>query len=96
MIKLKSFVSELSQKDIYFPTYTAAINASLEYAEKEGYETDPEELADIIGLKSKRPKVGETTTVHVPLYKDGKPQKKWLHIMVYGMENSFELTKYIN
>jgi len=84
------------EKETYFKTYTEAVNAALEYSKKKGYETNKEELADIIGINSKRPKTGQTTKVDIPLYKNGKLQKKYLHRAVYAMENSYELTRYIN
>jgi hypothetical protein len=84
------------QNDTYFKTYTDCINAALDYANKKGFETDKEELANIVGVNSKRPRTGQTTKVTIPLYKNSKLQRKYLHIQVYGMENSFELTKYIN
>lgn len=90
-----SIITE-AQEETYFKTYTDAINASLEYAKKKGYETDKEEVADLVGIQSRRPRTGQTTKVHIPLYKNGKPQRKYLHIQVYGMENSYELVKYIS
>ena len=90
----RNFISE-SNEHMYFKTYSAAISSALEYSEKRGYETDKEEVAELVGIQSRRPKTGQTTTVHIPLYKNGKLQKKHLHIMVYGLENSYELTRYI-
>jgi hypothetical protein len=49
-----------------------------------------------VGMNSKRPSVGKTTRVSLELTKAGKPQRKMLHIQVYGMKNGYELNSYIN
>lgn len=88
-----------SQYELYHPTYTSAIDTALKYAERSGYEMDSEEVADIVGLQSRRPGRGKSTRVSIPLYKNGKLQRKGLQIVVYAMDtdsrNPFELTTYI-
>jgi hypothetical protein len=71
--------------DVYHKSYTSAINAALDYAEKRGYEYDKEETASKIGSGPKKPDEGKTNRFTISLYKDGKEQKKSLHIQVYGM-----------
>ena len=83
---------------IYHNSYTSAVDTGLKHAEVKGYTTDPEEVASYVGFGPRKPGRGKTTTVHIPLYKDGKPQRKALHIVVYNREtntNPYELTAYI-
>jgi hypothetical protein len=91
-------INESKKEDykIYHDSYTSAINAALDYAEKKGYEYDKEETADKIGLGPKKPSEGKTNKFSINLTKEGKPQKKNLHIQVYGMEKKYELNCYIN
>jgi hypothetical protein len=84
MISLKSLLSE-SKYPVYHKSYTSAINTALEYAEKQGYEYDPEETASVIGLGPKKPSAGKTNRFTISLTKGGKPQRKALHIQVYNM-----------
>lgn len=84
MIKLQSLLTE-GKYQVYHYTYTSAINTALEYAEKQGYEYDPEETASKIGLGPKKPSDGKTNRFSIELTKGGKPQKKQLHIQVYNM-----------
>jgi hypothetical protein len=84
MISLKKLLKE-TKYQIYHYTYTSAINAALEYAEKQGYEYDQEETASKIGMGPKKPSEGKTNRFSIQLTKGGKPQRKQLHIQVYGM-----------
>lgn len=83
-MRLKSVMNE-AKYQIYHYTYTSAINTALEYAEKQGYEYDKEETASKIGMGPKKPSDGKTNRFSIELTKGGKPQKKQLHIQVYGM-----------
>jgi hypothetical protein len=85
-----------SNYEVYHDTYTSAINTALEYAEKKGYEYDKEETFNKIGTGPKKPSEGQTNRITITLYKDGKEQKKSLHIQVYGMNKQYELNCYIN
>lgn len=82
--------------EIYHKSYTSAINAALDYAEKKGYTYDKEETADKIGAGPKKPSEGKTNRFTITLKKDDKEQKKALHIQVYGMGEKYELNCYIN
>ncbi len=84
MISLKSLLSE-GKYQVYHYTYTSAVNAALEYAEKQGYEYDPEETASKIGLGPKKPSAGKTNRFSISLTKGGKPQRKMLHMQIYNM-----------
>jgi hypothetical protein len=84
MIKLASLLNE-GKYQVYHKTYTSAINTALEYAEKQGYEYDKEETASKIGMGPKKPSDGKTNRFSIELTKNGKPQRKQLHIQVYNM-----------
>jgi hypothetical protein len=84
---------------LYHDSYTKAIDTALNYAERNGYTTDAEERAEIIGMQSSRPKDGQTERVILPLYKNGKKQRKHLNIQVYNRGisgNTYELNAYIS
>ena len=93
---LKSNESVNESDDVYHKSYTHAIEAAEVYAKKKGYEIDDDEMFTKVAMNSKRPSVGKTTKVSLELLKNGKPQKKMLHIQVYGMKNGYELNAYIN
>ena len=84
---------------LYHSSYTSAIDSALKFAVSEGYTTDIEETAVIIGFQSSSPKEGKTERLSVPVYKSGKLQKKALHVQIYNrgnnVGNNFELNRYI-
>jgi hypothetical protein len=85
-LSLKSALGEAkSDYPVYHYTYTSAIQSAREYAEKKGYEIDDEDAFRQIGMGPKKPSDGKTNRFSIQLTKDGKPQKKHLHIQVYGM-----------
>ena len=81
---------------VYFKSYTSAIEAARAAALKRGFEVDDDEMFTKVGVGSKKPSIGKTTRVSLALTKAGKPQRKMLHIQVYGMNNGYELNSYIN
>ena len=86
MISLKKILNEAkADYPVYHFTYSAAINTAKEYAEKKGYEVDDEDAFRKIGMGPRKPSDGKTYRFSVELTKNGKPQKKMLHIQVYGM-----------
>ena len=86
MISLVKILTEAkSDYPVYHFTYTSAINAAREYAEKKGYEIDDDDAFRKIGMGPKRPSAGKTNKFSIELIKGGKPQKKLLHIQVYNM-----------
>jgi hypothetical protein len=95
MIKLKSLLKEATDFETYHKSYTSAINAAREYAEKKGYEINDDDAFTKIGMGPRKPSEGKTNKFSIELSKDGKPSKKQLHIQVYGMRNSYELNAYI-
>lgn len=98
-MSIAKLISESKQRETYFNTYTAAVNYAVDNITKMGYdEPDAEMLADLIGLKSNRPKRGQTTIVDLPLFKNGKEQRKQMHIQVYNRETdtgTYELNFYV-
>jgi hypothetical protein len=85
-LTLKSAIGEAkSDYAVYHKTYTSAINTAREYAEKKGYQIDDDDAFRQIGMGPKKPSDGKTNRFSIQLTKDGKPQKKHLHIQVYGM-----------
>ncbi len=81
--------------EVYHKSYTSAIEAAREYAEKKGFEIDNDDSFRKIGMGPRKPSEGKTNSFSIQLTKDGKPQRKQLHIQVYGMKNSYELNAYI-
>ena len=57
---------------------------------------DKDETFTKIGVGPRKPVEGETNKITITLFKDGKEQKKSLHIQVYGMSKKYELNCYIN
>jgi hypothetical protein len=102
-INLKSKITTLLREGVspYYNSFSEAVSAAKEYAEKGGYEIDEDDWFTQIGTGGKynraRPSIGKTHSFSVGLTKDGKPQRKNLNISVYGMESGrYELTTYIN
>lgn len=96
MIKLASLIKEKkSDYEVYHKSYTSAINAAREYAEKQGYEINDDDAFTKIGMGPRKPSEGKTNRFSIELSKDGKVQRKQLHIQVYGMKNQYELNAYI-
>jgi len=86
-------------EDTYFETFSSAVGHAREVAEKKGYEINGDDWWYEINVGQGRPKDGETTKEIIGLIKDGKPQRKALHIQVYnrGTDNKpYELNFYIN
>ncbi len=93
---VKESVTEAkSDYPVYHYTYTSAIQSARDYAEKKGYEIDDEDAFRKIGMGPRKPSDGKTNRFSIQLTKDGKLQRKQLHIQVYGMKNSYELNAYI-
>ncbi len=96
-MKLKQILQESYQ--IYHDRYYEAVKEFLNQIKKAGYSYDDEEVAQIIGINSKRPGPGKYVKFSLPLYKNGKLNKKYAHASIYGMEGrneKYELTMYIN
>ena len=93
-IKLASLVNE-AKYEVYHNSYTSAISAAREYAEKQGYTINDDDSFTKIGMGPRKPSEGKTNKFSIELSKDGKVQRKQLHIQVYGMKTKYELNCYI-
>jgi hypothetical protein len=93
--KFKSVNEAKAPYEVYHKSYTSAIEAAREYAEKKGFEIDNDDAFTKIGMGPRKPSEGKTNKFSIQLSKDGKLQRKQLHIQVYGMRNSYELNAYI-
>lgn len=96
---VKSIKESKEQYLVYHDTYTSAIQAAIEYAERKGFVVDEDDAAMEIGIKSSRPKGGRTEKMSISLYKGEKLQKKCLQIQVTDLgknNNNYELNCYIN
>jgi len=96
--KLNKDIVNESQSDfqVYHNQYSSAIDEIEKYAKKMGYELDREEYANAYTDAFFKPKDGQTKKDTLTLYKNGKEQRKALHVQIYGMGNKFELNAYIN
>lgn len=93
----ENLVSESSfNYETYHDTYSSAIREALEYAERRGYETEGDDVWNNISVGPKKPSEGKTNKITLTLYKEGKEQRKALHIQVYNTGNKYELNVYIN
>lgn len=102
--KIKKMIKHFNQfvnesNDIYFDTFTPAAQYAKKETQKRGYEIDEDDWENQIVLGDRyncsRPSVGKTHKFTIGLLKKGKPNKKALHIQVYGMKNKYELNFYI-
>jgi len=86
--------------EIYHSTLTSAMSAARKYAEDKGYTVDDDEWFRKVNSGPRKPVEGETNDYHIELLKDGKEQKKQLHVQVYGRgdrgNNSYELNCYVS
>ena len=88
-----------SAKDVYFASYSSAISHTLAQAKKQGYEVDEDDVFREITTGQGKPSKGKTVRHTLKLTKNGKPQRKALHIQVYNRgtdKNTFELNFYIS
>lgn len=91
----KALTEGKEQYPVYHNTFSSAVQTAQQYAESKGYNVNEDEWFNSIATGPKKPKEGETNRYSISLYKDGKLQKKHLHIQVYGMVNKYELNAYI-
>jgi hypothetical protein len=82
--------------EVYHNTYASAISEALKYVNSRGFETNGDEVWDKISVGPKKPSEGQTNKITLTLLKDGKEQKKALHLQIYNMGKKYELNLYIN
>lgn len=97
-IKIFERFIEESKSDyqVYHNLYSSAVDAALEYARSKGYELVEDDIWNQISIGPKKPSEGKTNKAIIGLLKDGKPQRKALHIQIYGMGSRYELNAYIS
>lgn len=97
--QFRNLISEKMDEMIYHPTFSSAVQYARKVAEDRGYEIDQDDWWLQVNTGQGRPKEGNTTRMTIGLIKDGKPQRKALHIQVYNMgnniNNNYELNYYI-
>jgi hypothetical protein len=96
MKHVKLYEQFVNESEDFYKSYGEAIDAVQAYAQSKGYELDQEEYGFAYTDASDKPKNGETKEEHITLYKNGKEQKKALHVSMYGRNGGFEVTMYIN
>ena len=93
----EQFIAEAkSDYQVYHNTYSSAVDAALEYAKSRGYDVVEDDVWHQISVGPKKPSEGKTNKATIGLEKDGKPQRKALHIQIYGMGERYELNAYIS
>jgi hypothetical protein len=102
MQNFKSYTEARKPKDeytLYHSSLTYAIQEVDRYLARQGYEMDKEHAADVIGMGPAKPSKGKTNRYTVKILKNGKEQKKRVHIQVYNRgtsTNTFELNTYVS
>jgi len=91
----KALNEGLNDYPIYHKTFSSAVQTAAEYAKSKGYTISDDEWFNSVATGPSKPSEGKTNRYTITLYKDGKEQKKSLHIQVYGMKNTYELNVYI-
>jgi hypothetical protein len=95
----KIFERKDAAADLYFDTYSAAIQHAIKSAEKKGFKVDEDDLHKQVTIGQGKPKRGKTTRHNLKLTKNGKPVRKGLSIQVYNRETPkkpYELNFYVS
>jgi len=93
-----------SPYQVYHKSYSSAVQAAEEYANKKGYTCNEQDWWNNISTGPKKPSNGKTNKATIGLHvtKSMKPNTppmlagKALHLQVYGMNNGYELNCYIS
>ena len=103
---MKSFddiLNEISESrdtaDIYFDTYTAAVQHAKAQAEKKGYEVVEDDWFTQVTTGEGKPGRGKTVRHALKLTKNGKSVRPSLNVQVYNRDttrNTYELNFYIS
>lgn len=86
---------------MYYKTASSAVDAARENIEFRGYKVCEDDWRTKIAHGGRynrlRPSTGEYHSFTISLFKNDKPQRKCLHITLYGMASgNFELVSYLN
>ena len=85
--------------DLYFNTYSAAVQHARAQAEKKGYEVDEDDWQDQVASGPRKPSKDKTVRHTLKLTKNGKPVRQGLSIQVYNRgsdKNPYELNYYVS
>jgi len=99
---LKESVEEArkdSSADLYFNTYSAAVQHAKAQAEKKGFEVVEDDWFNQVTTGKGKPGRGKTTRHTLKLTKNDKPVRKSLSIQVYNRDtdkNPYELNFYVS
>ena len=85
-----------SDYQVYHDLYKSATDAAIDYATRNGFTVNDDNVFTTIVTGNKKPQPGTTNKMSLDLYKDDKLQKKMLHIQIFGMPTQYELNCYIN
>lgn len=89
----------LSESDykVMHKSFTDAVTAAKEKAEKAGYTIDDDEWFRKVSSGPRKPGKDKTNKYSIELMtKKGNPAKKYLQIQVYNTGGAYELNAYIN
>lgn len=95
-ITKKASEGVIYESEEFYKTYSSAIDSVKDSAEEAGYELDMDEYGNAYTDAFDKPKEGQTKENSITLYKNGKKQRKAIHVSIYGRKNGFEVTTYIN
>lgn len=101
-LKINESVDEArkdASADLYFNTYSAAVQYAKAQAEKKGYEVDEDDWQDKVATGPRKPSKDKTVRHTLKLTKNGKPVRQGLSIQVYNRgsdKNPYELNYYVS
>jgi hypothetical protein len=98
--QLKKIITEKVMDQIYYETFSQAVQTARQSAEDKGFDLDENDWSTEITFGPGKPDVGQTIRASIGLTKNGKQQKKELHIQVYNRghhtNRPYELNFYIS
>jgi hypothetical protein len=91
-----SNIEEATDYKVMHKSFTDAVNAAKEKAEKAGYTIDDDEWFRKVSTGPKKPGSDKTNRYTIELMAKKAPAKKALHFQVYNTGGAYELNAYIN
>jgi len=82
--------------NVYFDSFSRAVQTAREEVEKRGYIIDEDDWWNEVSVGPGRPKDGETRRMSIGLWKNDKLSKKGLHIQVYNRGIKFKYNYELN
>ena len=95
--KMKEEVEPIQESyTLYHKSYTDAVNHAFAHHAKSGLKSSDDDRMQHVGLGSKKPGEGKTTTVNIPATHEKTGKKHMIHIQVYnkGGSKPYELNTY--